>query len=395
MQVFTFLSISLMIMSTAVSAFNLDSVFCVTNSRHSDVAQVNTTDVLCTPCDIFHGQVLSKCQEYVSEHEPMDIVDCFKGSLRHNDENVERHVSEFIDFITTHKKIYETVDTIVQRFYVFRENMIFAFSENAKESHTYILGANRMADLLNEEYRDMYITGLQFPRDYCEDKTLSNELPLERDWYDEGCVSEVKDQGQCGSCWAFSTVGGIEGLHAQETGNLETFSEQYLVSCASSYGNHGCNGGLMQRGYSYVIDNGIPSEMTYPYVSGTTTTDETCMTSKSVYNIKTCYNVPANELQLTQYVNQQPTSVSIQASGKSFQLYVSGVYNDPSCGDELDHGVLATGYGTMDNEDYYRVKNSWSDSWGDGGYINIARNSVVTSTQGMCGIAMDASVPGN
>jgi C1A family cysteine protease len=386
MQVFTFLSLFSLL--TMIDAFNMDSVFCAVNSQSSS----NVTQV--APCDMFHGQVLEMCQEYVQEHEPTDVVNCFMGNLRHQSD-IESHVHDFIDFIQTHNKVYNTIETFVNRFYIFRENMIFAISENIKNENTYTLGANKMADLLHEEFKDMYITGLQFPRDYCDDKTLSNDLSDSVDWFEKGCVSDVKDQGQCGSCWAFSTVGALEGLQAQESGNLETFSEQYLVSCASSYGNHGCNGGLMQRAFSYVIDNGIPSEESYPYVSGTTTNDETCQMMKPAYQISTCYNVPSNELQLTQYIMQQPTSVSIQASGRSFQLYVSGVYNDPSCGDELDHGVLATGYGTMDGEDYYRVKNSWSDSWGDGGYINIARNSVASSVQGMCGIAMDASVPGN
>lgn len=384
MQVFSI--ISLLTIISSASAFTIDSIFCVANARH-----YNST---IEPCSIFHGDVLEHCQDYVNTHEVTTVNKCFDTSKSTHHELMQ-HVSDFVGFVQEHSKIYQTIDTFVQRFYIFHENMIFASNENSKESNSYILGANKMADLLNTEYQDMYITGLQLPRDYCDDKTLSNDLPDSRDWSAEGCVTAVKDQGQCGSCWAFSTVGALEGLHAQETNDLQAFSEQELVSCASSYGNHGCNGGLMQRAFSYVMDNGIATEESYPYVSGTSTNDETCNKYTSVYNIKSCYNVPANELQLTQYINQQPTSVSIQASGRSFQLYVSGVYNDPSCGDELDHGVLATGYGTMDSQDYYRVKNSWSESWGDNGYINIARNSVATSTQGMCGIAMDASVPGN
>jgi len=175
---------------------------------------------------------------------------------------------------------------------------------------------------------------------------------------------------------------------------LKSLSEQQLVDCAGSYGNHGCNGGMMDYAFSYIMDNGITSESNYPYVSGTTKTAGSCQSFTSQVKLAGCYDVPANELALTLALQTQPVSVAIEADTKSFQLYTSGVYNDVGCGTNLDHGVLAVGFGTNSaGQDYYIVKNSWSSSWGDDGYIYIARNSVSTSTKGICGIAMESSAP--
>jgi hypothetical protein len=360
---------------------------CVTeytyNRRH------NQTDV--TMCDVFHGEVHDECVNYYENHEPVtSVVDCFNPTLRGS---VDKHVEQFVNFITEHSKIYNTISTFVQRFYVFKDNMHFAEQENNK-GHSYTLGPNFMADYTNAEYIDTFLNKeYQFPRDYCKDKSLHGSFPSAVDWVDKGAVTPVKDQGQCGSCWAFSTVGALEGKNAIETGDLIAYSEQELVDCAGSYGNHGCNGGLMQRAFSYVIDKGMTVAEDYPYVSGVTKKAGTCQDYNVDFVMNSCSNVPANEEQLTLACANQPISVSIEADQRSFQLYTSGVYDSPDCGTTLDHGVLLVGYGHMDGQDYYRVKNSWSSSWGDNGYIYMARNSVSSSKQGQCGIAMDASYP--
>ena len=216
-------------------------------------------------------------------------------------------------------------------------------------------------------------------------------VPKAVDWVTAGAVTPVKDQGQCGSCWAFSTTGAIEGASAIATGKLTSMSEQQLVDCAGDYGNHGCNGGLMDNAFTYVMDNGLCSESAYGYtaVKGTCAYD-TCGTK---YHITGCQDVPAsNELALREAVAKQPVSVAIEADTRVFQLYRSGVITSSECGTNLDHGVLTVGYGEDNGVKYWKVKNSWSTSWGEAGYVRIGRSESQKS-DGICGIAMQPSYP--
>lgn len=343
-------------------------------------------DVLCFAltthpklCNILHGEVYATCIHINCDQDTVDS---------------QPDVTKFIEFIDTHSKVYNTIHTFMHKFDTFKDNMKFIIQENNK-NNSYILGTNVLADLSHEEYIQMFTSNTYtIPKNYCDDDEL-NDTDIESiDWRQKGAVTNVKDQGQCGSCWAFSTTGAVEGINAIANGDLISFSEQELVDCASSYGNHGCNGGLMQRAFSYVMDNGLTTETEYPYTSGDTKTEGSCKSFNPSGYINGCSNVQPNELQLTIASSNQPVSVSIEADSRSFQLYSSGVYDSADCGTQLDHGVLLVGYGTSDEmNDYYIVKNSWSNSWGDDGYIYMARNSVEDSKEGMCGIAMDASYP--
>ncbi|TOF88153.1 hypothetical protein CGJ15_24830, partial [Vibrio parahaemolyticus] len=210
------------------------------------------------------------------------------------------------------------------------------------------------------------------------------------DWRTKGAVTEVKDQGQCGSCWSFSTTGSLEGQHFLKTGDLVSLSEQNLVDCTFTYGNAGCDGGWMNTAFEYIRDNnGINTEATYPYEAR----DGRCR-FKTNDIAATCTGYVDidyyNEEALAQAVaDVGPISVAIDASWWSFQFYESGVYYESSCDPEyLDHAVLVVGYGTEDGEDYWLVKNSWADSWGDAGYIKMSRNR-----DNNCGIATQASYP--
>ena len=208
------------------------------------------------------------------------------------------------------------------------------------------------------------------------------------DWTEHGAVTPVKNQGQCGSCWAFSATGSLEGLNYIKNKELLSFSEQQLVDCSHSYGNNGCNGGLMDMAFWYVTDNGISLESKYPYrgVGGQChyTAEDKAFTNKD------CTDVTVNkELPLLAAINQQPVSVAIQANHMSFQLYKSGVYSG-NCGTKLDHGVLAVGYGDLDGKKFFKVKNSWGASWGQKGFILIARKG---DGKGQCGIQEAASFP--
>jgi len=217
------------------------------------------------------------------------------------------------------------------------------------------------------------------------------DLPVTVNWTAKGVVTGIKDQGQCGSCWAFSATGSMEGAWAITRGKLYSMSEQQLVDCSGSYGNQGCEGGWMDWAFKYVIANGIEQETSYQYVAW----DQKCRYNKSavVASIIGYYNTPQkNETALAYYVaTVGPISVAIDASHNGFQFYEGGIYYQAFCSqNQLDHGVLVVGYGVYGkhNDQYWIVKNSWGYDWGMNGYIWMAKNNT-----NMCGIASAASFP--
>jgi len=257
---------------------------------------------------------------------------------------------------------------------------------------SFTLGHNQFSHLSLAEWREYVHLGLEKPsivadRVHSAPVDLSG-LPSAIDWSALGAVTDVKDQGQCGSCWSFSTTGALEGAYAIKTGTLESFSEQQLVDC--DYGilkNLGCNGGLMDKAFKWIQSNGgLCTEQVYPYVSGTTLKAGTCQTCTPIKasTVTSYTDVTTNsDAALMSALAQQPVSIAIEADQAAFQLYKSGVFT-ATCGTNLDHGVLAVGYGTLDGTDYYKVKNSWSNTWGDNGYILLARG--ISQTGGQCGI---------
>lgn len=289
----------------------------------------------------------------------------------------------------------------VQRLQIFADNVDLIETHNANPKHTYKLGLNQFAHLTFSEFMDaVKIGGTRTPnlrranngRVHEAPKDVS-ALPSTVDWVSKGAVTPVKNQGQCGSCWSFSTTGALEGAYYNKYGNLLSFSEQQLVSCDVGGADAGCNGGWMDDAFTFVQKNGgITTEDQYPYTSGTTQKSGTC-TKTGYTNVaaaapKSYTDVTANSVSaLMSAVAQQPVSIAIQANQAAFQLYKSGVLTG-KCGQNLDHGVLLVGYGTDNGVDYWKVKNSWGDSWGEGGYIRIER-----SDADLCGVLDAASYP--
>ncbi|CAD5173193.1 unnamed protein product [Musa acuminata subsp. malaccensis] len=314
-------------------------------------------------------------------------------------ERSEEEVRRMYDaWVAEHGRVHNALGEREQRFEVFKDNLRFIDAHNADaEAYGFSLGLNRFADLTNEEYRATYLgtraggtaRRLRAPSDRYRHEA-GDELPESVDWREKGAVAAVKDQGSCGSCWAFSTIAAVEGVNKIVTGDLVTLSEQELVDCDSAY-NQGCNGGLMDYAFEFIIGNGgVDTEDDYPYKARDGKCDQHRKLAKVVV-IDGYEDVPANdEKALQKAVANQPVSVAIEAGGREFQLYKSGVFTG-RCGTKLDHGVVVVGYGTENGKDYWIVRNSWSSDWGEAGYIRMERN--LNTSTGKCGIAIEPSYP--
>ncbi|EOX91528.1 Granulin repeat cysteine protease family protein [Theobroma cacao] len=307
--------------------------------------------------------------------------------------------SLYKSWLVKHGKAYNGIGEEEMRFDIFKDNLKFIDEHNSNNNRTYKLGLNKFADLTNQEYRSKFLGTRSDPRRrVMKSKNPSqryafragDSLPESVDWREHGSVNPVKDQGYCGSCWAFSTIAAVEGINKIVTGELISLSEQELVDCDRTY-DAGCNGGLMDYAFQFILDNGgIDTEEDYPYLGIDSQCDPTRKNAK-VVSIDGYEDVVSyDESALKKAVAHQPVSVAIEAGGRFFQLYESGVFTG-QCGTALDHGVVAVGYGTDNGVDYWLVRNSWGNTWGEHGYIRIERN--MDGYSGRCGIAMEASYP--
>nr|VDC72147.1 unnamed protein product [Brassica rapa] len=311
------------------------------------------------------------------------------------DHRNSEEVKMFERWLVENHKNYNGLGEKDKRFEIFMDNVKFVQEHNSVPNQSYELGLTRFADLTNEEFRAIYLRSkMERTRDSVKSErylhNVGDKLPDEVDWRAKGAVVPVKDQGSCGSCWAFSAIGAVEGINQIKTGELVSLSEQELVDCDTSY-NNGCGGGLMDYAFQFIISNGgIDTEEDYPY---TATDDNICNTDKKntrVVTIDGYEDVPENENSLKKALANQPISVAIEAGGRAFQLYKSGVFTG-TCGTALDHGVVAVGYGTSEGQDYWIIRNSWGSNWGESGYIKLERN--IKDSSGKCGVAMMASYP--
>merc|ERR1719400_1971483 len=299
------------------------------------------------------------------------------------------------DFKQRYNKNYELDGEEQGRRLIWEDNLKFIDEHNAAAAngeHTFEVGVNEYADWSTDEFVK-FMNGLKNSSETGEVDNFENvrdeDLPSSVDWVKEGYVTGVKNQAQCGSCWAFSATGSLEGQHFKKAGKLVSLSEQNLVDCEKQ--DFGCMGGLMTHAFAYIKNNhGIDTESSYPY---TAKTGKKCLfkpqdVGATLQSYKTIPAGKENDLK-TAVATVGPVSVAIDASNPSFHFYKKGIYYEPDCSSiRLDHGVLAVGYGTDSAKDYWLVKNSWDTTWGMDGYIKMSRNR-----KNNCGIATAACYP--
>jgi C1A family cysteine protease len=281
----------------------------------------------------------------------------------------------FVSWMGEFSKTYQH-EEFFHRFNTFKSWVDFVAAHNSA-NQTWEAGLNQFSDLTPAEFKAQYLTGL----DVAPVDTVVTEDMMEAadandvDWRSKGAVTPVKNQGQCGSCWAFSAIGMVEGWGFNTAGHLYNLAEQQLVDCAGSYGNQGCNGGWHDKAVDYLSTVGSCIQTDYPYTARDGACKKTC---KPVVTPKKSVK-GTTEAALASALERGPVGVAVDASG-GFQSYRSGVFSGP-CGTQLNHAILAVGSASTPSK-YWIVKNSWGTSWGSQGYIYMAQG------KNLCGINM-------
>ncbi|XP_038142979.1 procathepsin L-like [Cyprinodon tularosa] len=301
------------------------------------------------------------------------------------------------DWKNQYGKIYDNQTELIFRRTVWEKNLLMLLRHNQEASagkQSFVLGLNHLADMTAEEINNR-LNGLKVEEALgIENNTFKkvnySSLPKSVDWRKHGLVGPVRNQGLCGSCWAFSSLGALEGQMKKRTGDLVMLSPQNLVDCGTQEGNLGCRGGYITKAFSYIIHNkGVDSERSYPYEHQNGKCRYT-LQGRAAYCSNFHILPRGDELALQAAVaSVGPVAVAVNAMLPSFHSYRGGLYNVPDCNPKLiNHAVLVVGYGTDGGQDYWLVKNSWGTEWGEGGFIRIARNK-----KNLCGIATLAVYP--
>ncbi|KAE8678106.1 putative cysteine protease [Hibiscus syriacus] len=308
----------------------------------------------------------------------------------------ESAIDEHEQWMVKHGRTYKDRAEKDKRFKIFKENFEYVHSFNNAGNTSYKLSINKHSDLTHDEFvaartgdinPSNNVTSTEMSFRYAE----FAQIPSSLDWRTEGAVTAVKNQHNCGCCWAFAAVAATEGATQIKTQNLVSLSEQQVLDCSDN--NDGCNGGNKISAFQYIVQNsGLTSEDNYPYQQTQGACDMQKQASQ-VAVISSYEKVPPNsEQDLVKAVSNQPVVVSIEASGPHFRHYKSGVFTG-NCGTQTNHAVTVVGFGTSDDGiDYWLVKNSWGvEDWGEDGYIRMQRN--VADPQGLCGLAIRPAYP--
>jgi len=285
----------------------------------------------------------------------------------------QAYQDHFVDFVRDFDKSYST-NELFTRFAIFKSNYDAMIKHNAANL-SWTQGINQFSDLTNKEFALFYLSGLRVPDAYAPQivDEPADDVSNDIDWRQSGAVTPIKNQLQCGSCWAFSSTGVIEGwAKIKKSVPLNSLSEQQLVDCSGSAGNVGCNGGWPSAAIKYLATTGgACAQAAYPYTGVDGTCKRTCKPVQTVTGART----GSGESTLVKELNSFPVSIAVDAQ-QGFQQYKGGVFSGP-CGHALNHAVLAVGYTSQ----YFIVKNSWGSTWGANGYIHMARN------HNLCGLS--------
>jgi len=294
--------------------------------------------------------------------------------------------AKFIEHIAFHSLSFGTVEEYKYRLNVFAAKDAEYEAINNSEEHTFKVAHNKFSTLTHDEYKKMM--GRKGQNVEAKGSRVEKQNGVEGvtvDWRTKGAVNPVQDQGQCGSCWAFSSTAAMEGAHFITTGTLLKLSESQFVDCDTQ--SSGCNGGLEMWAFDYAEQTALELEVDYPYVARTESCKATAAKEAKGVTVAAYQHVPKDSVSaLKSAIDAGPTCVSVDAANNYFQGYTSGILNTTSCGTNLDHAITAVGYGTESGQGYFIVRNSWGSSWGESGYIRIS--SDVTG-DGVCGILMD------
>jgi len=302
----------------------------------------------------------------------------------------------FTEFIDRFNKKYSNLSEFTKRQKIFEENLskINEFNNKMRQENRSIrLEINQFGDLTSEEFKSIYLHKIMMPSEkYTPHQNILNNDPIsEIDWEKSGFLTPVKDQGNCGSCWAFGAISGIEALYGiQNNKKIYSFSEQELLDCTGRfYDSEGCNGGESCGAFRYIFDNGISNEENYEYIAR----KDFCRNktvSKTKFLKKGCVRIDLGlPKQIHEMLQKQPLTISVEADNFAFRFYKSGLISE-GCGTSVDHSVLLVGTGIWDKETntkYWKIRNSWGINWGVNGYAFIERNDTEGSL-GPCGVNM-------
>lgn len=290
--------------------------------------------------------------------------------------------AHFKSFMEKHQKNYLSRVEFDYRLGIFAQNLEFIRSAN-NEKRSFTMAVNKFADLSWDEFRSFYLMKpIPNPSLSAEDAPYSFITTDKVDWVAQGKVGAVKDQEDCGSCWAFAAIGAMQSTMAIKTNQLEEYSVQELVDCADKYDNNGCSGGLPANAYKYIVDNKIALNADYPYIAR----EQKCKAQSGTKRIGLSGYESLKQINLEGLINmllRSPVAIGIEVE-RDLMFYDSGVYTgSEKCGNELNHGIVLTGFDATQTPKFFTIQNSWGSDWGEKGFARIAFSNKKTGTCGM------------